>query len=457
MTRLAPGISLCAPMTADASLFGRLALHYKLITREHLQEVTAQQAREGGSRKLGELLLERGWLSQAQLDALLNAQREYLAKQARAAEAPALAPAATPTEAAAARLRRAEQVLEFAVKSGASDIHVHAGPPTRFRVHGRCAISRRRRSRRGDRASGARAARRAAVAGGPGATARSTSRTRCPASAASAPTPTGSSAASTPSSAPSRPSRRPSPTSGCPTSLAKLHQLPPGHGARHRPGGLRQVVDAGGAACNLINEERRDHIITIEDPIEYVHPSQALRGEPAPGRAATRRPSRARCARRCARTPTSSRSASCATSRPSRSRSPPPRPATWCSARCTPTAPSAPSTACSASSRRRSRSRSAPWSRSRCARSSRSAWCRAPTAAARVPALEILVVNKAVGEPDPREQDLPDPLGDADRRRAGHDAAWTTRSTSWSRRSVVTKRGGGRRHAEDPAKLPDRR
>ena len=38
------------------------------------------------------------------------------------------------------------------------------------------------------------------------------------------------------------------------------------------------------AMINYINENRRNHILTIEDPVEYVHPHKNSRGEPARGR-----------------------------------------------------------------------------------------------------------------------------------------------------------------------------
>ena len=57
------------------------------------------------------------------------------------------------------------------------------------------------------------------------------------------------------------------------------------------------------ALVNLINEERREHILTIEDPIEYVHTSKRCLVNQR-SRATTPSRSRARCARRCARTRT---------------------------------------------------------------------------------------------------------------------------------------------------------
>jgi twitching motility protein PilT len=260
-------------MTADASLFGRLALHYKLITREQLQEVTAQQAREGGARKLGELLLERGWLSQAQLDALLNAQREYLAKQARAAEAAAPAVAATPHEAAAARMRRAEQVLEFAVKSGASDIHVHAGAPTRLRVHGSlrdlstppldaAATERLARELLNDQQFDA-LQRHGQVDFSY--TMPSVGRFR--GNAYRQQRGIDIVLRAIPPEAPTLADL------GLPTTLAKFANFHQGMVLLTGPAGCGKSSTMA-AMLNLINEDRRDHIITIEDPIEYLHPSK---------------------------------------------------------------------------------------------------------------------------------------------------------------------------------------
>ena len=117
------------------------------------------------------------------------------------------------------------------------------------------------------------------------------------------------------------------------------------------------------AMIDYINAQRCEHIITIEDPIEFLHrdkksivnqrevevdTAQLRRGaaqRPAPGprRDPGRRDARLRDDRDRA--------------------SPRPRPATWCSRRCTPSTPPRPSTASSRSSRRTSRSRSACSSR----------------------------------------------------------------------------------------------
>jgi twitching motility protein PilT len=82
-------------------LFGRLALHYKLITAGQLEEVHGLHALAGGRRRLPEILVEMGYLSQRQVDQLLVVQRDYLEKR-RAAQATAAAAAPGSSAAAAA-------------------------------------------------------------------------------------------------------------------------------------------------------------------------------------------------------------------------------------------------------------------------------------------------------------------------------------------------------------------
>jgi len=67
----------------EATLLGRLAVHYKLIPSDQLADVTRQQARLGGVPALGDLLVERGWISAAQLNRLLAVQREAREQLAR--------------------------------------------------------------------------------------------------------------------------------------------------------------------------------------------------------------------------------------------------------------------------------------------------------------------------------------------------------------------------------------
>ena len=72
------------------------------------------------------------------------------------------------------------------------------------------------------------------------------------------------------------------------------------------------------ALIDRANETRADHIMTIEDPIEFVHTSKKCAGQPARGRRRHAQLRRTRSSTCCARTRTSSCSASCATSSRSR-------------------------------------------------------------------------------------------------------------------------------------------
>jgi twitching motility protein PilT len=174
--------------TKSLPLLGRIAVQAKLITMDQLALATAEQARRGEAVPLGELLVEKGWISARQLAALLAKQNEVIARsRAQRAEAASTAPAAqatarelpkradtgaaksaaglaapgtqphpappphvvpvaaaappsgTPALAAsdgadAARLR---EILALAVSRGASDLHLHSGAPVKLRVSGR--------------------------------------------------------------------------------------------------------------------------------------------------------------------------------------------------------------------------------------------------------------------------------------------------------------------------------
>src|ERR1700686_1324436 len=85
-------------------LFGRLALHYKLITAGQLEEVHGLHVLAGGRRRLPEILVEMGYLSQRQVDQLLVVQHDYLEKRRAAQAAAAAAPTASSAAAATARL-----------------------------------------------------------------------------------------------------------------------------------------------------------------------------------------------------------------------------------------------------------------------------------------------------------------------------------------------------------------
>jgi twitching motility protein PilT len=174
---------------SNDALLGRIAVHTKLISQEQLNQATETQGRGGGRQRLGEILVEKGFIDPAQLQKLLAAQKQVLAKQAAqrvaktvaavlpepeigaaaaTAREPVTSPAAPPAPSPSARAgsgaktgapeppieatpsaRRGpvltgdpqarealHSILREAVAAGASDVHLHAGAPLRQRRHG---------------------------------------------------------------------------------------------------------------------------------------------------------------------------------------------------------------------------------------------------------------------------------------------------------------------------------
>jgi twitching motility protein PilT len=292
--------------TNDA-LLGRIAVHTKLITQEQLRDATAAQARSGGRQKLGELLVEKKWISPQQLEKLLAAQKQVLAKQAakKAEEAVtaiipepepgavgatpsaprAVAPSPATAAKSAARVEPARTggdgaareelhaMLRAAVEAGASDIHLHAGAIERWRRHGK--LEER--------------------PGAPIDPARSESLLRSILTPAQTETleRTGQVdlAYTLPGVARFRanvyreqrgldgtfraiPDHPPSLDElGLPSTLARLTNFHQGMVLVTGPAGCGKSATMA-AFLNLVNEERTDHILTIEDPIEVLHPSK---------------------------------------------------------------------------------------------------------------------------------------------------------------------------------------
>jgi twitching motility protein PilT len=177
---------------SNDALLGRIAVHTKLISTDQLNQATETQGRSGGRQRLGEILVEKGFINPAQLQKLLVAQKQVLARQATqrvaqtvaavspgpetgstaatatappsksappqpapsaaAAKPSAPAPKATspaPSAGATPDARRAivlggdpqarealHEILRNAVTAGASDLHLHAGAPLRQRRNG---------------------------------------------------------------------------------------------------------------------------------------------------------------------------------------------------------------------------------------------------------------------------------------------------------------------------------
>ena len=138
-------------------LFGRLAVHLKLITIEQLASATARQGRESAPRPLGQHLVEVGALNAEQVATVLRQQaavmkvRQDVTAQNRP---PTLALVEPPTQTqgiedaptvaqrfvGGVNLKMArqwvEKMLAAAVERGASDVHFHADERVRMRLHG---------------------------------------------------------------------------------------------------------------------------------------------------------------------------------------------------------------------------------------------------------------------------------------------------------------------------------
>jgi pyruvate/2-oxoglutarate dehydrogenase complex dihydrolipoamide acyltransferase (E2) component len=94
------------------ALMGRLAVHLKMISLEQLAEATREQSKGDPPKRLGDILIDKGFITQKQLAKLVQAQQQVIAKQrsqAAAAKPPAAAtspdpaPAPAPSAPAAAR------------------------------------------------------------------------------------------------------------------------------------------------------------------------------------------------------------------------------------------------------------------------------------------------------------------------------------------------------------------
>ncbi len=346
-------------------LLGRLAVHNKMISMDQLSEATQEQGRRSDGTSLGKILIEKGFIAPEQLEKLLNAQRQMVARQ-RASEAanaaapdveiepqkpkaaadprsepmtpPAVeAPMAAPTPAAApapapvpepkqeamteaprpanvppapaappaaepeparpvesktpapdspvvtlgeelavpsdADREAFDAMLKEAVAKGSSDIHVHAGSPLMYRVHGQLAPGREGVVDPAQSElfalSPLNAEQRDIFAQhgeldfcytleGVGRFRANIYRQQRGIDAVLRYIP------------PQAPSLE---DLGLPSSLAKFTNFSQGMVLVTGPAGCGKSSTLA-ALVDLINEERREHILTIEDPIEYLHPSK---------------------------------------------------------------------------------------------------------------------------------------------------------------------------------------
>lgn len=280
-------------MDESSELFGRAAVRHGFVTQEQVDICLRVQAQLGNRHHIGMLLVNRGYLTEAQLAQVLALQTAQ--KAAAPAAKPAPAPAATPAPAAApaaaaswsvtpspsaaaaaaaARAAAASPIpglLEAAEKSGASDVHFHPGTPLTLRTGGRLVVSTQPAldaHQLGPQLTALLTAEqrsRLETEQGVDALILTPSGLRCRASYY---------LTNTGLNATFRLVRRAPPTLGelgLPSQLASFVS----HGQ-----GLVLVAGLAGsgktntlaALVDLIAEERKDHVLCLEDPIEILHP-----------------------------------------------------------------------------------------------------------------------------------------------------------------------------------------
>jgi twitching motility protein PilT len=277
-------------------LMGRLAVHLKMITLDQLAEVTREQGRNPESAKIGDLLVSMGLITPEQLAQLVRTQKGIVAKHRAKQRAASAVPASAPPLAAPAAVASAppprvasppapardatsgdtsalDALLREAVDRGASDLHLHGGAPVRARIAGAlvelpdgpadsaqnervvlASLSADDRARFEDRgeidfcyALGDEARFRVNVyrqQRGVDAVFRVI--------------------------LPRPPTLE---ALGLPSSLARYINFHQGMVLVAGPSGSGKTSTLA-SLVNLINEERREHIITVEEPIEYVHPAK---------------------------------------------------------------------------------------------------------------------------------------------------------------------------------------
>jgi twitching motility protein PilT len=295
-------------MTDSNGLFGNIAVRLGFVSQEQLDLCLRVQAQLGGRHHLGSLMAHRGYLTEEQLEMVLALQQQQQAAAAQGAaeaaasqrvdappEAPSLRPAEAPHSssaavsaaqapgpaldrsfarpAASAGASRISGLLEAAEKRNASDVHLHPGTPAALRIGGRLLVSSQppldareltpqlhallseaQRTRLRDEQS-------------LDALIVTPSGLRCRASFYET---------SSGLNATFRLIRRAPPTLaelGLPGSLASF--------VSHTQGLVLVTGLAGSgktstlaALTNLIAEERAEHVLSLEDPIEIVHPAK---------------------------------------------------------------------------------------------------------------------------------------------------------------------------------------
>jgi len=128
-------------MIEKLGLFGKVALASKLVTQEQLVQAMQELARQGDAKKHpGQVLVELGFINSGQLEQLIAMQRQIVQKAREKKTAPAQEPAAPPSPAPgggpAPEEGSLDDLLRGAVEAQASDVHIHSGAVIKLRARG---------------------------------------------------------------------------------------------------------------------------------------------------------------------------------------------------------------------------------------------------------------------------------------------------------------------------------
>lgn len=314
---------------SDDLLFARLVLHYKLLDQQRLNQAIREHRDAPAGRRLADSLVHAGLLTAKQVEQLQNVQRTVQQKQraqqqpgganqtpptpiqaqtattpaagarasageqppaagarASAGEQPAANPAPTAAGAAPDGYQQSrsaassstavalERVLRDALAAGASDVHIHAGAPLRLRLHGQMVDQ-------GSEPLTPEATRDMVYPALSDAQRQELERTGQLDFAYAMP---GEGRFRANAYKQQR---------GVDIVLRAISAAPPSLEELGFPSSLAELVDwhqgmvlvTGPAGCgksstmaallDIINAQRSDHIITIEEPIEYIHPSKS--------------------------------------------------------------------------------------------------------------------------------------------------------------------------------------
>src|SRR5689334_18443342 len=118
-------------MLEKLGLFGRIAVASKILNEQQLTQAVQEMQRRKDGKNIGQVLIELGHLTPAQLERLIAMQRQVVQKARSRQDDPVAEQ--DPSKPAAENLPLAE-LLKQAVAARASDLHIHSGAVMKTRA-----------------------------------------------------------------------------------------------------------------------------------------------------------------------------------------------------------------------------------------------------------------------------------------------------------------------------------